>query len=75
MGTVDTAYQQQAIDVPQSHAFRGFAPQNYQLLAQDEILGLKPRSPSEPRPDSEQELGQKRDHRPLHYHTPKRHPG
>jgi hypothetical protein len=45
------------------------APQNYQLLAQDEILGLKPRSPREPRPDSEQQLGQKRDHRPLHYHT------
>jgi hypothetical protein len=48
---------------------RGIAPQNYQLLAQDEIFGLKPRSPREPRPDSEQQLGQKRDHRPLHYHT------
>jgi hypothetical protein len=30
---------------------------------------VKPRSPREPRPDSEQQLGQKRDHRLLHYHT------
>jgi hypothetical protein len=41
----------------------------YQLLAQDEILGLKPRSSREPRPDSKQQQGQKRDHRPLHYHA------
>jgi len=27
-------------------------------------------SPREPRPDSKQQLGQKCDHRPLHYHTP-----
>src|ERR1700674_4179721 len=33
---------------------------------------LKARSPREPRPDSKQQLGQKRDHRPLHYHTPTR---
>jgi hypothetical protein len=39
-------------------------------LAQEEILGLKPRSPREPRPDSQQQLGQKRGHRSLHYHTP-----
>jgi transcriptional regulator with GAF, ATPase, and Fis domain len=39
-------------------------------LAQDEVLGLKPRSPREPRPDSKQQLNQKRDHRPLLYHTP-----
>ena len=31
---------------------------------------LKPRAPREPRPDGEQQLGQKRDHRSLHYHTP-----
>ena len=43
----------------------GELPQNYQLLAQDEILGLKPRSLGEPRPDSKQKLDQKRDHRPL----------
>ena len=35
----------------------------------DEILGLKPGSPGEPRPYSRQQLGQKRDHQPLHYHT------
>ena len=29
----------------QSHARRGLAPKNYQLLAQEEIFGLKPRSP------------------------------
>jgi hypothetical protein len=29
-----------------------------------------PRSPREPRPDSKQQLAQKRDHRPLHCHTP-----
>jgi catechol 2,3-dioxygenase-like lactoylglutathione lyase family enzyme len=33
-------------------------------LAQDEILGLKPRSPGVPRPDTKQQLDQKRDHRP-----------
>ena len=37
-------------------------------MAQEEILGLEPRSPREPRPDSKQQLSQKRDHRPLHYH-------
>ena len=36
----------------QSHAPRGLAPKNYQLLAQEEIFGLKPRSTHEPRPDS-----------------------
>jgi hypothetical protein len=41
----------------------------YQLLAQDEILGLKLRAP---RPDSKQRLGQKREHRLLPYHTPTR---
>jgi hypothetical protein len=35
----------------------------YQLLAPDEILGLKLRAP---RPDSKQRLGQKREHRLLH---------
>ena len=54
-------YHQQAIDVPRSNSRRGVAPQNYQLLAQDEILGLKPRSLGEPRPDSKQKLDQKRD--------------
>jgi hypothetical protein len=44
---------------------RGLTPKNHQLLAQDEILGLKQRSPGEPRPDSKQQLGQKCDHRPL----------
>lgn len=39
------------------------------LLTQEEIFGLEPRSPREPRPDSTQQLDQKRDHRPLHYHT------
>ena len=34
------------------------------------LLGLKPRSLREPRPYSKQQLGQKRDHRPLPYHTP-----
>src|ERR1700730_6499149 len=63
-------YQQQAIDVPQSHARRGLAPKNYQLLAQEEILGLKPRSPRKRRAESKQQLAQKRDHRPLPYHTP-----
>jgi len=38
-------------------------------LPQDEILGLQPRSPREQRPDSKQQLDQKRDHRPLHYHN------
>jgi hypothetical protein len=38
-------------------------------LAQDEILGLKPRPSREPRPDSKQQLGQKRDPRPLPYHA------
>jgi hypothetical protein len=38
-------------------------PKNYQLLAQEEILGLKPCSPREPRPDSKQQLGQKRSKR------------
>src|SRR4029077_11636409 len=47
-------YQQQAIDVPQSHSRRGLASYNYQLLAQDEMPGLKPRSSREPRPDSKQ---------------------
>ena len=56
-----------AIDVPQSHTRRGPAPKKYQLLAQEEILGLKPRTPRELRPDSKQQLGEKRDHRPLHY--------
>src|SRR5271167_4203530 len=41
---------------------RGSAPQHWQLLAQDEILGLKPRSPREPRPDSNQQPDQKREH-------------
>ena len=36
----------------QSHAPRGLAPKNYQLLAQEEIFGLKPRSPHEPRAES-----------------------
>jgi hypothetical protein len=36
-----------------------------QLLVQDEILGLKPRSTREPRPGSKQQLGQKRNHRPV----------
>ena len=45
---------------------------NYQLLAREEILGLKPSSLREPRPDGKQQPGQKRDHRPLHYHTPTR---
>ena len=53
----------------QSHARRGLAPKNYQLLAQEEIFGLKPRSPRKRRAESNQQLGQKRDHRPLHYHT------
>jgi hypothetical protein len=39
-------------------------------LAQDEILGLKPRSLRKSPPDCNQQLGQKRDHRPLHYHKP-----
>lgn len=43
------------------------AAQRYELLAQDEVLGLKPRSPREPRPDSKQQLNQRRDHRPLVY--------
>jgi hypothetical protein len=38
-------------------------------LGQDEILGLKPSSPRKRRPDSEQQLAHKRDHRPLHYHA------
>ena len=65
-------YLQQAIDVPQSHARRGLALQNCQLLAQEKILGLKPRSPCELRPDSKQLLAQKRDRAPLHYYTPTR---
>jgi hypothetical protein len=69
MDTVDTAYQQQAIDVQQPHAPRGLAPWNCQLLAEDQILGLKPRSSREPRPDSKQQQSHKRDHRPLRYHT------
>jgi hypothetical protein len=45
-------------------------------LAQDEILGLKPRSPREPRPHSKQQFGQKRNHRPLlTIRPPARHPG
>jgi hypothetical protein len=40
----------------QSHAPRGLAPKNYQLLAQEEIFGLKPRSTHEPRPDSKRPL-------------------
>ena len=49
---------------------------HYQLLAQEEILGLKPRSSREPRPDSKQQLGQKRDHRRFITIRPSaRHPG
>lgn len=55
-------HRQQAIDAPQSHACRGSAPQHCQLLAQDEILCLKPHSPREPRPDSNQQPDQKREH-------------
>src|ERR1700680_5051428 len=44
----------------------------YSALAEEEILGLKPRTPRGPRLDSKQQLSQKRDHRPLHYHTPTR---
>ena len=62
----------QAIDVPQSHSRWRLASQNRELLAREEIFGLKPRAPREPRPDGKQQLGQKRDHRPLHYHAPTR---
>jgi len=41
-------YQYQAIDIPQPHARRRLAAKNHQLLPQDQILGLKPRSPREP---------------------------
>jgi len=49
-------------------------PQNaaqLRFVEHDQVifLGLKPRSTREPRPDSKQQLGQKCDHRPLHYHT------
>ena len=37
-----------------------------------DVAGLKPRSTRELRPDGKQQLAQKRDHRPLHYHTPTR---
>jgi hypothetical protein len=58
-------YEQQAFEVSHSHPPRGLAPWHNQLLAQDEILGLKPRSPREPRPYSKQQLDQKLDHRTL----------
>ena len=59
-----------SIDVPQSHARKGLTAKNHQLLAQNEILGLKSRSPCESRPDNKQQSGQKcvtigR----FHYHT------
>jgi hypothetical protein len=53
-----------------AHKRRELAPWNFQLLAQDQILGLKPRSLRKSPPDSKQQLGQKRDHRPLSYLTP-----
>ncbi len=58
-----------AIDVPQWHTLWVPAAQHYDLLAQEEILGFKAHSSREPRPDSKQQLGQQRDHRPLQYHT------
>jgi hypothetical protein len=44
---------------------RALSAEDYELLAQNEILGLKPRSPRKSRPTSEQELDQKRDHQSL----------
>jgi hypothetical protein len=35
-----------------------------------QVPDAKPRSPREPRSDSKQQLVQKRDHRPFHYHPP-----
>ena len=58
-------HQRQAIDVSQSHTRRGLTPKDHQLLAQNEILGLKSRSPCESRLDSKQQSSQKCDHRPL----------
>ena len=46
--------------------------QQFATHRQEEIFGLKPRSPRKRRAESKQQLGQKRDHRPLHYHTPTR---
>src|SRR5947209_3335094 len=72
MGTVDTAIPTASDRCSTVSRASGTCAVKHQLLAQDEILGLKPRSPREPRLDSKQQLGQKCDHRPLHYHTPTR---
>ncbi len=69
-------YLEHATDVVQSHGRRGLAPKNYQLLAQDEILGIKPHSPREPRPDSKQQLDQNATiGRFITIRRPARHPG
>jgi hypothetical protein len=57
------------IDVPQCHAPWVPAAQHYQLLAEQEIFGFQPRSPPKSRPQSQQQVKKKHDHRPLHYHT------
>jgi hypothetical protein len=57
---IQTLAPQGPISLSQSEFARGL---------RTEILGLKPRSPREPRPDGKQQLGRKRDYRPLHYLT------
>ena len=45
-----------ALARPRQPLFPDDTPKNYQLLAQEEILGLKPRSTCEPRPGGKQQL-------------------